>query len=94
MTKREAHRIALRLAYEAVEKAVGAGGAEAGDDLDGQKKIDDALDAIAQQLYERARRYADKFPVACDCIASGNKLKPKQHGADPHAKNCRVYGGL
>lgn len=28
---------------------------------------------------------------ACDCIASGNALKPKQHGADPHAKDCNVY---
>ena len=28
---------------------------------------------------------------ACDCIASGNTNKPKQHGADPHAKNCAVY---
>lgn len=27
----------------------------------------------------------------CDCIASGNANKPKQHGADPHAKNCAVY---
>ena len=27
----------------------------------------------------------------CDCIASGNSNKPKQHGADPHAKNCAVY---
>ena len=27
----------------------------------------------------------------CDCIASGNPNKPKQHGADPHAKNCAVY---
>ena len=27
----------------------------------------------------------------CDCIVSGNALKPKQHGADPHAKNCTVY---
>lgn len=27
----------------------------------------------------------------CDCIASGNPAKPKQHGADPHAKNCAVY---
>ena len=30
----------------------------------------------------------------CDCIASGNAAKPKQHGADPHAKNCAVYRGL
>jgi hypothetical protein len=30
-------------------------------------------------------------PPTCDCIASGNALKPKQHGADPHAKNCAVY---
>ncbi len=29
----------------------------------------------------------------CDCIASGNAAKPKQHGADPHAKNCNVYTG-
>lgn len=27
----------------------------------------------------------------CDCIASGNQNKPKQHGADPHAKNCAIY---
>lgn len=27
----------------------------------------------------------------CDCIESGNKNKPKQHGSDPHAKNCAVY---
>lgn len=27
----------------------------------------------------------------CDCIASGNEAKPKQHGADAHAKNCAVY---
>ena len=28
---------------------------------------------------------------ACDCVASGNVAKPKQHGADPHAKNCAYY---
>ena len=27
----------------------------------------------------------------CDCIASGNAAKPKQHGADPHAKDCASY---
>lgn len=27
----------------------------------------------------------------CDCEASGNLNKPKQHQADPHAKNCKVY---
>ena len=27
----------------------------------------------------------------CDCITSGNANKPKQHGADPHAKNCNIY---
>jgi hypothetical protein len=31
--------------------------------------------------------------LRCDCIASGNTNKPKQHGADPHAKNCAVYHG-
>ena len=29
--------------------------------------------------------------LRCDCIALGNVNKPKQHGADPHAKNCKVY---
>ena len=29
--------------------------------------------------------------MICDCIASGHANKPKQHGADPHAKNCAVY---
>ena len=29
--------------------------------------------------------------ATCDCIASGNINKPKQHGADPHAKNCAIY---
>ncbi len=30
--------------------------------------------------------------AVCDCAASrGNDAKPKQHGADPHAKDCRVY---
>jgi hypothetical protein len=28
---------------------------------------------------------------ACDCITSGNVEKPKQHGADSHAKNCAIY---
>jgi len=37
------------------------------------------------------RAVADRFN--CDCITSGNAAKPKQHGADPHAKNCRVYTG-
>jgi hypothetical protein len=27
----------------------------------------------------------------CDCWTSGSDRKPKQHGADPHAKNCAVY---
>lgn len=56
LTKREAHRIALRLAYEAIEKALRGGGVAAGQDEDAQQKIDDALDAIAQRMYERAKR--------------------------------------
>ena len=31
--------------------------------------------------------------ITCDCIVSGNANKPKQHEADPHAKNCRIYTG-
>ena len=27
----------------------------------------------------------------CDCITSGFVNKPKQHGVDPHAKNCIFY---
>lgn len=30
-------------------------------------------------------------PPACDCAAAGNLEKPKQHGADVHAKTCAVY---
>lgn len=29
--------------------------------------------------------------LRCDCVTAGNQAKPKQHGADPHAKNCAVY---
>ena len=32
---------------------------------------------------------ADRAP--CDCAAAGNVAKPKQHGADQHAKGCAVY---
>ena len=40
----------------------------------------------------RVDDWADEIEtVLCDCIAMGNPNKPKQHGADPHAKNCRVY---
>jgi hypothetical protein len=41
-------------------------------------------------------RWADvcaSLDALCDCAASGHADKPKQHGADPHAKNCQVYGG-
>lgn len=44
--------MALRLAYEAVQKAVDCGGVEAGN-YDDQAKVDSALDVIAQRLYER-----------------------------------------
>lgn len=40
----------------------------------------------------RVDDWADELEMLlCDCVASGNAEKPKQHGADPHAKNCRVY---
>lgn len=45
-------------------------------------------DHIAHGEFEALRRWPG---LPCDCIASGNHDKPKQHGADPHAKNCRVY---
>jgi hypothetical protein len=32
-----------------------------------------------------------RLHLPCDCIASGNTNKPKQHGADPHAKTCESY---
>jgi hypothetical protein len=55
MTKREARRIAYGVAYRFVQQALdGAGyGGETGNAVD-QAKIDDALDTIAQQLYERS----------------------------------------
>lgn len=37
-----------------------------------------------------AKKQTDPRP-ACDCIVSGNVNKPKQHGADAHAKNCAIY---
>jgi hypothetical protein len=43
----------------------------------------DALEAAKGDRREPLRQ--------CDCIASGNAKKPKQHGADPHAKNCAIY---
>lgn len=56
MTKRQARVIALRLAYEAVQKACDCGGEEAGagtEAYDDQIKIDRALGDLAQRLYER-----------------------------------------
>src|SRR3990167_4455471 len=41
-------------------------------------------------LFEAAEGNEMKIE-SCDCIASGNAAKPKQHGADPHAKNCAIY---
>ncbi len=46
------------------------------------------LRAWASLCLEAQGRLID---VACDCETSGNVLKPKQHGADPHAKNCAIY---
>lgn len=40
----------------------------------------------------RVDDWADELEaIVCDCITSGNATKPKQHGADPHAKDCAVY---
>lgn len=41
-------------------------------------------------LLQRLASLEKELP-RCDCAASGNAMKPKQHGADPHAKNCAVY---
>lgn len=59
MNKRDARRVALRLAYEAVQKAVDGGGEEFPDE-DAQQKVDVALDAIAQRLFEQWERVKDK----------------------------------
>ena len=50
------------------------------------KIVVDLGDLVVTRKFTRDR-------AACDCIASGNDAKPKQHGADPHAKNCSVYIG-
>jgi hypothetical protein len=40
----------------------------------------------------RVDDWADELTeLLCDCETSGNPDKPKQHGADSHAKNCHVY---
>lgn len=57
---REAHARALRLAYEAIEKAVNAGGEEYDDDAS-QLRLEDALDTIAQRMFERAMEAEQRF---------------------------------
>lgn len=58
VTKREAMKVAHRIAYRFIEQALSIGGAEAsmyhcGKDCESdQKKIDDALDTIAQRHFE------------------------------------------
>lgn len=56
MNKREAARVAHRIAYRFLQQALDGGGFEAIEDYGGtsadQKKIDDALDAIAQRHFE------------------------------------------
>lgn len=47
---------------------------------------------LALHHAKRSHDVGNRFPI-CDCAASGNAAKPKQHGADPHAKNCAVYIG-
>ena len=42
-------------------------------------------------LAELTAAWMRQGTAGCDCITSGNEAKPKQHGADPHAKNCQVY---
>jgi hypothetical protein len=42
-------------------------------------------------LSPKVQRVISAWQQWCDCIESGNAAKPKQHGADPHAKNCAVY---
>jgi hypothetical protein len=57
MNKRQARRIAYNIAYRFVQQALDGGGDEAayrGASESDQKKIDAALDSIAQQLFERS----------------------------------------
>lgn len=61
MNRKQARLIALRLAYEAVQKAVDAGGKEAGVDVEAQKKIDAELDRIAQQMFDKWQRQGEKL---------------------------------
>ncbi len=57
MNKREAKKIAYKIAYRFVQQALDGGGDEARSEfadatVADQRKIDDALDAIAQRLFE------------------------------------------
>lgn len=57
MTKREARRIAHRIAYRFLQQALDGGGFEAVDEYGqaddvSQKKIDDALDCLTQRHFE------------------------------------------
>ncbi len=60
MNKREARRIALRIAYQGMRKAIDAGPTEGGDPAEDDPKVEDALDTIAQQMYERWQAAEDR----------------------------------
>jgi hypothetical protein len=59
------------------------------------KRLRSVIDAerVAHNYFAVAmeQRVLNLKAALCDCEASGNNNKPKQHGADLHAKNCRVY---
>ncbi len=90
MTARQAHRVAMRMAYEAVQKAVDCGGDEMGLDVDGQRKVDAALDRIAQAMYERC----EKLTAICRC---GHSESSHGHRGDKpgclycHAGRCNEF---
>ena len=66
MTKREARVLATKIAYEALQKAVQCGGDEAGLTVEAEEdqiKIDNALDDIAQVMYERWKRLEERQPT-------------------------------
>lgn len=50
-----------------------------------------SVDPLALAALGEALQQPPAMKAHCDCIASGNAHKPKQHGADPHAKNCAIY---
>lgn len=95
MTRRDATRLAYRIAYRFVQTALEVGGTKA--DRDGltpedQQKVEDALDTIAQRFYERAN--PDLVQRRCDGCGGYFSVNP-QNSIKRYCKHkCKNLAGV